>query len=75
MEEEAAAIVEALRKCRCYLTGKPFTLITSQHSVAFIFDKRKMSKIKDNKILRWCLEMTGYHYDIMYHPGGKEHIC
>ena len=34
VEKEAAAIVEAVRKWRHYLTGKHFTLITNQKSVA-----------------------------------------
>ena len=37
VEKEAAAIVEAVRKWRHYLTGKHFTLITDQKSVAYMY--------------------------------------
>ena len=69
VEKEAAAIVEALRKWRHYLTGRHFTLITDQRSVAFMFDRNKLSKIKNDKIMRWRIELSCYHYDIVYRPG------
>ena len=69
VEKEAAAIVEAIRKWRHYLTGRHFTLVTDQRSISFMFDKNRMSRIKNDKILRWRIELAGYHYDIEYRPG------
>ena len=46
IEKEAAAIIEAIRKWKHYLTGKRFVLITDQQSVAYMFDKNHGNKIK-----------------------------
>lgn len=73
IEKEAAAIVEALRKWRHYLIGRPFLLITDQQSVSFIFHRKNSSKIKNEKIQRWRLELSCFKYDIVYRPG-KENV-
>ena len=49
IEKEAAAIVEAIRKWRHYLTGRHFTLVMDQRSVSFMFDRCKYGKIKNDK--------------------------
>ena len=69
VEKEAAAIVEAVRKWRHYLTGKHFTLITDQKSVAYMFNTKRRSKIKNDKIMRWRLELSTYNFDIVYRAG------
>ena len=69
VEKEAYAIVEALRKWRHYLLGNHFQLITDQRSVAFMFDNKKAGKIKNEKIMRWRIELSCYSYDIIYRPG------
>ncbi|XP_068238623.1 uncharacterized protein [Palaemon carinicauda] len=69
VEKEAYAIVEALRRWKHYLIGHHFKLITDQRSVTFIFDTRSSSKIKNDKIARWRIELSCYHYDIVYRPG------
>ena len=50
VEKEALAIIEAVRKWNHLLSHQMFTLITDQQSVSFMFDNRKRSKIKNNKI-------------------------
>lgn len=69
VEKEAQAIVEALRKWRHYLVGKHFTLITDQRSVAFMFDNNRHGKVKNEKIMRWKMDLSCFHYDIVYRPG------
>lgn len=69
IEKEACAIVEALRKWRHYLIGRHFILITDQQSVSFMFNQTHTSKIKNEKIERWRLELSCYKYDIIYRPG------
>ncbi|XP_064093961.1 uncharacterized protein LOC135206538 [Macrobrachium nipponense] len=69
VEKEAYAIVEALRKWRHYLIGHHFKLITDQRSVKFMFDSKSNSKIKNDKITRWRVELSCFHYVIVYHPG------
>ena len=58
VEKEATACVEAIRKWSCFLKGKYFSLYTDQRSVSFIFDRRSRSKIKNNKILCWRIELS-----------------
>ena len=53
VEKEAAAIVEAVRKWKHYLTGKHFILITNQRSISYMFDSKHRGKIKNDKIMRW----------------------
>ena len=74
IEKEATAIVEAIRKWSYFLQGRRFHLITDQKSVSFMFDHRRQSKIKNNKILRWRLELAQYDYDIIYRAGKKQ-LC
>ena len=58
VEKEALAIIEAVRKWNHLLSRQPFTLITDQKSVSFMFDNRKHSKIKNSKIQSWRLELA-----------------
>ncbi len=69
MKKEALSIVEALRKWNYLLAAKHFTIITDQKSVSFMFDARHSTKIKNDKILRWRLELSAFSFDIIYRPG------
>lgn len=69
VEKEAHAIIESVRHWRHYLTGRHFTIKTDQRSVRFMFDKQHRSKIKNDKILRWRMELSCYDFDIVYRPG------
>ena len=71
VEKEAAAIVEAVRKWKHYLTGKHSTLITDQHSVSYMLDSKHRSKIKNDKIMRWRIELSTYNFDIFYRCGAE----
>ena len=44
-------------------------LITDQRSVAFMLDYHKRTKIKNNKIQGWRLELASFSYTIQYRPG------
>ena len=69
VEKEAMAITEAVRKWRHFLAGRHFTLKTDQQSVAFMFDNRKLMKVKNNKIQDWRLELASFSYTVQYRPG------
>ena len=69
VEKEATAIVKAVRKWSHLLSRQHFTLITDQRSVAFMLDNRKRTKIKNNKIQCWRLELASFGYTIKYRPG------
>ena len=69
VEKEATEIVEAIRKWEHLLVRQRFTSITDQKSVAFMLDNRKRSKIKNNKIHCWRLELASFSYTIKFRPG------
>ena len=69
IEKEAYAIVEALRKWRHLLIGRHFTIVTDPKSVSFIFDAKHSSKIKNEKIFRWRLELSSFSYTVLHRPG------
>ena len=69
VEKEALAIIEAVRKWNHLLSRQMFTLITYQQSVSFMFDNRKRSKIKNNKIQSWRIELAEFSYTIQYREG------
>ena len=69
VEKEATAIIEAVRKWEHLLARQHFTIITDQRSVAFMLDNRKRTKIKNNKIQDWRLELASFSYTITYRPG------
>ena len=73
VEKEAQAVVEAVRHWRHYLSCRHFTIRTDQRSVTFLFDKQHKSKIKNDKMLRWRMELSCYDFDIVYRPG-RENI-
>lgn len=69
VEKEAQAIVESVRHWRHFLTGSHFTLKTDQKSVSYMFNQRHQGKIKNDKIMRWRIELSCYSFDIEYRPG------
>ena len=69
LEKVATAIIEVVRKGSYFLLRREFHLITDQRTVAFMLDKRKHTKIKNNKIQGWRLELASYGYTIQYRPG------
>ena len=73
IEKEATAVIEAVRKWKHLLARQHFTIVTDQRSVAFMFDSRKRTKVKNNKIQSWRLELASFSYPIQYRPG-KENI-
>nr|XP_039262013.1 uncharacterized protein LOC120338143 [Styela clava] len=74
VEKEAMAIVEAVRHWRHFLTGRRFIMKTDQKSVSYMFDLRHKGKIKNEKITRWRIELSGYSFDIAYKPG-KDNVA
>ena len=75
IEKEAYAIVESLRKWQHFLIGHHFRLLTDQRSVAFMFDGKASGKIKNEKIMRWRIELSNYCYDIIYRPVSEPLLC
>ena len=66
--------MEAVRKWNHFLSRQHFILDTDQRSVSFMLDSRKRTKIKNNKIQCWRLELASYSYTIVYRPG-KDNVA
>ena len=56
------------------LSSTHFTLVTDQRSVTFMFSNNQSSKIKNDKIQRWRMELSPFQYDIVYRPG-KDNVA
>ena len=71
VEREAMAIMEAVRKWNQWNFHFFPTLIkTDQKAVTYIFSKQK-SKIKNDKLAHWCLELSELYYDVIDRKGSK----
>ena len=72
VEREACAIIECCRRWRHLLLSAPhFTIVTDQKSVSFLFSTQQTSKIKNDKLARWRLELSEYQFNITYRPGSQ----
>ena len=71
VEKEATVIIEGVRKWSHLLAGRHFIIVTDQRSVAFMLDNRRRSKIKNDKIQGWRLELACFSYSIRYRPGAQ----
>ena len=71
VEKEAQAIIEAVRYWRHFLTGRHFVLVTDQKSVSFMLNTKHPGKIKNEKIMRWRMELLCYSFDIVYRPDSE----
>jgi hypothetical protein len=70
VEREACAIVECCRKWRHLLHMVPhFDVVTDQRAVSFLFNSQGLSKIKNEKIARWRIELSEFRFNISYRPG------
>ena len=74
IEKEACAIVEAMRKWAHFLSGRHFTVITDQRSVAFMYSSPNYGKIKNEKIMRWRMQLSEYDFEIVYRAGKLNHV-
>ena len=63
-----------MRKWGHYLYSRPFTLITDQRSLAFMFDQRNRGKSKNSKIQAWRAELGMFAYEVK-HRSGKANVA
>ena len=68
-EKEATAVIGAVRKWSHLLSRNTFTLVTDQRSVSFMFDSRRRTKIKNDKVQQWRIELASFSYVKQYRPG------
>ena len=65
VEKEASVIVEVIIKWTHCLLGHKFTIVTDQRSVAFMYSVKHLSKIKNEKVMRWRLLLSEFDFDIV----------
>jgi len=76
IEKEACALVECCKRWRHLIKSAPSCqAVIDQRSVAFIFDKKHTSKIKNEKIMRWRLELSDLNLSINYRPGNENVVA
>ena len=63
--------MEPVRKWGHFLTRNTFTLITDQRSISFMLDKKRRTKIKNNKVQKWHMELALFSYVIKYRSGQR----
>jgi len=62
-------MVEAIRKWAHHLlSGCRFTVVTDQQSVSFMYDVRHSSKVKNNKIMRWRMQLNEFDFEVVFRP-------
>ena len=66
IEKEAQAIIEMIHHWKHYLTGRHFSIKTDQRSVSYMFNNKQRVKIKNDKIMRWRVELSCYSFDMVY---------
>ena len=70
VEREAMAIIEAVRKWSSFIKTFRTIIKTDQRSVSYIYPNHS-NKIKNEKIIRWRLELLEYQYEIQYRKGSS----
>jgi hypothetical protein len=68
-ELECLALVWALKKFRCYVYGRPFTVRTDNSAVKWLRDKKELL----GKFSRWILSIQEYDFKIE-HVKGKNNV-
>ena len=64
-KRELLAVVFGLEKCRYYLWGRHFLLLTDHRSLSFMFSQRDLSPL----LFRWFAEIMEFSFDIRHIPG------
>jgi len=66
-ELETLAVVESLKKFRCYLLGITFTVVTDCNALRATSEKKDLLP----RIARWWLQLQEYTFTVRYHPGDR----
>ena len=68
VEREAMAILEGFRRFSDLLRTSRVPVRTDQKALSFIFG-RNSSRVKNDKLIRWRLELSEYNFEISYQRG------
>lgn len=72
---ELAAVLYGVDKCREYLYGRKFTLVTDHKALLYILDNRKAepTDTRNDIIQRWAMKLMAYDFDVEFRAG-KKHV-
>lgn len=59
------AVVWGIKSLRCYLHGRPFTLVTDHQPLTWLMTNQSLT----GKHARWALSIMDYEFDILHRPG------
>ena len=68
IEKECLAIVWVTRMFRHYLIGAPFVIQTDHKPLEWL-ESSKSSRARSQRLERWSLELCGYDFHVVHHPG------
>ena len=66
-ELETLAVVESLKKFRCYLLGRKFKIVTDCRAFKDTMSKQKMNA----RVARWVVALAEFEYEVEHRPGEK----
>ena len=75
MELELLAIKWAVEKCRLYLAGTDFTVITDHQTLLGILNRKNLDAINNVRIQRLMAKLLGYSFRVEWIPGKNHTIA
>jgi len=64
-EIECLAVLYCVEKCRCYLLGRTFTILTDHRSLQWLLT----TKTHEGRLARWALRLQEYDFTITHRAG------
>jgi hypothetical protein len=74
VELELLAIQRAIEKCRLYLAGTDFTVITDHQPLLGILNRKNLDAINNVRIQRLMAKLLGYSFRVEWIPGKNHHM-
>ena len=75
VELELLAIQWAVDKCRLYLAGTHFTVLTDHKPLIGIMNGKNLDAMNNTRIQRLMSKLLGYSYEVIHIPGKKQTIA